>query len=257
MTKKIAFFIVGLVIVIILAVFLLTDKFGLFRKDYKQEWKSCNDDQECSLVSIPGCCSCSDGDAINSKFINEYNEYRRSNTGSCWGAVCSICPQSFKTASCVENRCITAIEDQTANWQTYRNEKINGFGIKGFEFKHPGSWQLSKEDNNAASFKDTKTGNAGNDYLVFSISYLPNQGGLALNEWWAEYSKNTPYKKEIQLSIADFNAYKLVAAETEAGPRYVFVTGSRSEGGFIIDISTTGLRQDVINQILSTFKFTQ
>jgi len=134
MTKKIIF-IVGLTIVIILVTYLLTDKLGLFKAEFKQEWKSCNNiDQECSLVRTPGCCSCSDGDAINSKFINEYDEYRRSNTGSCWRVACSIiCPQRFRVARCVNNKCIAT------DWQTYRNEKY------GLKFKYPSIYLLKDQ----------------------------------------------------------------------------------------------------------------
>lgn len=93
-------------VAIILISFLLIYKGGLFRSEFKQEWKSCNNDQDCSLVNTPGCCSCSGGDAINSKFIEEYDGYRRSNTRMCWSVACSICLLSFKVARCVDNKCI-------------------------------------------------------------------------------------------------------------------------------------------------------
>ncbi len=86
--------------------FSLGNKFGLFKAEFKQEWKSCNNDKDCSLVSTIGCCSCSGGDAINSEFIEEYNRYLRSNTGICWGVACSQCMISFKVAHCVDNKCI-------------------------------------------------------------------------------------------------------------------------------------------------------
>lgn len=97
---------IGIIVAIILIAFLLINKFGFFKAELKQEWKSCGGDSDCTLVKPPGCCVCG-RDAINSKFTNEYEKYRRWNTGSCWNVACVQCPpfSAFKVPRCVNNIC--------------------------------------------------------------------------------------------------------------------------------------------------------
>jgi hypothetical protein len=92
-------------VALILVSFLIINKTGLFLAEFKQEWKSCNNDQDCTLVSTPGCYSCGK-DAVNSKFVNEYNNYRSSNTWNCWGVVATQCMLEFKVPRCENNVCI-------------------------------------------------------------------------------------------------------------------------------------------------------
>lgn len=252
MTKKIIF-VIGLIIVIILVAYLLTDEFGLFKVELKQEWKSCNNDQECSLVSTPGCCSCSDEDAINSKFINEYNKYRRSNTGICWRVVCSICPQRFRVARCVDNKCIAT------DWQTFRNEKY------GFEVKYPPTLKIWENQHLGTTvIYDVSFENPLSDSklvgrkIVFHISIYSN-----VTQLQDVFSVNSdPYRTRIdqgEATIGGYQAQKFLFEpknpnEIEAT---VYLVDDKNTAIIVFGTDLHKISEADINRILSTFKFTR
>ncbi len=137
--------------------------------------------------------------------------------------------------------------EETADWQIYRSAF--------FEFKHPRTWQKEGEETgliNIVSFKDEEFGYPGNGFLVFSVAFASNQAGLTLEEFWQQESEDSIYKEDSQVQIGGFEAYKLIAPNTEAGPRYIFIT--EEKGGYIYDIFTTALEEETINLIFSSFK---
>ena len=106
-------------------------------------------------------------------------------------------------------------------------------------------------------FRDLESGYEGNDYLVLSIAVMPNQGGLILAEWWEEQeAQGSLYvKSEETLLIGGLEAYKLNPGEgTEAGPRYIFMN-LPGEGGYIFDISITGLEVEMRDAIIASLQF--
>lgn len=138
--------------------------------------------------------------------------------------------------------------EEKDGWTTFKE------GGGGFRFEYPSNWEYEETEagvKKTVSFKDP-----GNDYyIVFSFSTMPNQGGMTAEQWWEEAGKTSPYKQVSTVKIAGFQALKLEAQETEAGPRFVFVTAS--QGGVIVDISTTGLSEKVLNKILDSFELSK
>jgi len=136
-------------------------------------------------------------------------------------------------------------------------KKNRGFGIEGFMLKYPKDWQVEEKSSGVANivyFRDAAKGYSGNDYIVLSISVAPNQGGLTLEDWSGEVIKQSGYQKTGTILISGLKTFKLEKAESEAGPRYVFFTAEKT-GGWIFDIQTITLSQEVIEQVFSTFEF--
>lgn len=136
-------------------------------------------------------------------------------------------------------------------------EAVGGYGIEAYVLRYPKEWQVETESVGLASIvnlRDLENGSPGNNYIVFSIVVIPNQGGLTLEQWYQEMSKQSGYKKAGTTSIAGFGAFKLEVQESEAGSRYAFFT-HEGTGGWIFDIQTVGLDEETINLILSTFEF--
>lgn len=134
------------------------------------------------------------------------------------------------------------------NWTTFKQDS-------GFRFQYPSNWEYEETlvgVKKTVTFKDKKNGSPTSSYIVFSFSTMPNQGGMTAEQWWEEAGKTSPYKKTGTAEIAGFQALKLEASETEAGPRFVFVTAS--QGGIIADISTVGLSEEILNKILDSFE---
>ena len=128
-----------------------------------------------------------------------------------------------------------------------------------FEFYYPADWEVEYDYAGVRAttiFKDLEGGYEGNDYQVFTIVTMPNQGGLTLEDWWGEQeAQGSLYEKTAETEIAGLEAYQLEpATATEAGPRYIFMT-LPGEGGDIYDISTTGLSDELIDEILVDFEF--
>ena len=137
--------------------------------------------------------------------------------------------------------------DLSSDWEAYQN--------LFFGFKHPKTWELESEKTgtqNFVSFKDEQFGYPGNGYLVFSITWGPNQAGLTLDRWWELQTTRTSYRKDSETKIGDFRAFKLILPASEAGPRYIFMT--KEKGGYLYDISTAGLSGKIIDEILNSFE---
>lgn len=138
------------------------------------------------------------------------------------------------------------VDENTENLTTYTSSE--------FELTHPANWQSEVEQNGVrttVSFQD-------NDQLVFSVAVLPNQGGITLEDWSTEIINQSRYERTDTVSISGLTAYKLMLPESEAGPRYLFVTpfSSGRAGSKMFDISTMGLDQSSIDEVLSTFTVT-
>ena len=137
-----------------------------------------------------------------------------------------------------------------AEWSVYQNEHP----VK-FELKYPPAWQAETEQIdgiNKLIFKDVNLGNPDNDYLVFSIDFLSNQKKLSLAKWWAETNQDSSYRKTDEIDVAGSTALKLEPTDKKEESRYLLLS---PKSDWIVDISAFGLQEEIINQILSTFKF--
>lgn len=143
----------------------------------------------------------------------------------------------------------TLTPDKTANWKTY--------SVPEMQFMYPDNWQVGTKTVGVGTVVTFVVPKKSADDLhseTLILFYTPNQGGLTLEEWWSEASKSDRYQKTRETTIAGFSTYVLTLPETDAPPRYIFVTKSRTSGGWIFDITARG---ESVNKVLATFKATK
>ena len=134
------------------------------------------------------------------------------------------------------------------------NQKI--YSVPGMRFEYPDTWQVKTGTSGVRTTATFVVPENPDDFYgeVFMVSYAPNQGGLTLEEWWSEASKSDRYQKSSETTIAGFSAYVLALPETDAPPRYIFITKSRAPGGWIYDITARG---ENVKKVLATFRSTE
>ena len=134
-----------------------------------------------------------------------------------------------------------ALSGETANWKTYRNEKV------GFEFKHPPSMQIS-----------------GSENLVMVVDQQAKQGLSILVD-----INGNPTETSVQSLAAEefagekYSAYtRIGGVEAVSGQEGSVIMFAKGKDVYLVMSSIPWITQERLNknlfdQILSTFKFIQ
>ena len=179
--------------------------------------------------------------------------------------VSKVIEDSFANASL-----ISQLADETANWQTYKNDKY------GFEFKYPPSWSnpelFESDSNNAVNLNIFyKTTSNQLDLGVNNDIYFSSTGNIDAN---INDFKNSKIYKNIrtksinsddpkEIPVSNGVAFYFIDKTFEGGllPTAIIV-GSQEK--WTMDISDSEAdpkllkeKEDTFNKILSTFKFTK
>ncbi len=156
--------------------------------------------------------------------------------------------------------------DETANWQTYRNEKY------GFEFKYPQNWKINdKELPDDAIFRIESDIDSGVPYgpidppptLPYSIVVGIIENASNLDEWIA--NNNAGIKSKITtMKNNDFIYYKAIDVPSMSGELNYYIP--LNQKGSYLNLSLSPYFEPdeykeqkeavkLFDQILSTFKF--
>jgi len=141
---------------------------------------------------------------------------------------------------------ISDCAEAPASGQVYVNTQ------PAFQFTYPKDWQSSVSSSGVkktVTLKDFRQGYEGSSYVVATLSYAPNQGGVSLAEWTAEITRAGNWKVSAA-QIAGLEANKLTMSESEAGPRYLFISADKKT---MYDWQFVGVSSAVIDKTISSF----
>jgi len=142
------------------------------------------------------------------------------------------------------------IEDETANWKTYRNEEY------GFEIKYPEGESIGYEGKTEYVIQSFKI-----DFGSFLITIWENSQKLPIRDYFIEESAcvlNKPVCEYLRYNGKSFKIMQVSDNIEWLSPedktiKQVFI--STTDGKYIINFLNRSLTENIFNQMLSTFKF--
>jgi hypothetical protein len=141
---------------------------------------------------------------------------------------------------------LTAIEEMRG-WATHEGA--------GLQFNYPAEWKLNLVDEGVRMTVYTTdienpdpTAPFGG---VFSVTYVPNQGGLTLEEWWEQPGNTGRYIKTGETTIAGYPAYRALVNASDDPEHIIFVTHPKDAMSYIVDITIVAKHSE---EVLASFK---
>jgi len=133
-------------------------------------------------------------------------------------------------------------QDETANWQTYRNEEY------GFEVRYPGAWVLAFDNTDMTGLEEPETN------IIFGISYFENKEKLTLNQWLKADVSSEPATVQTFIEFNDVGGVRAVQHEL-TGSVYLIHDDMVFMFSNGISFERRVIDEDIVKTILSTFKF--
>jgi len=141
----------------------------------------------------------------------------------------------------VSTRTPTTTPDPTANWKTYTNSEI------GFSLNYPKEWIQQKTNTPRVVSFDTKSDSPGE----FFVAYHTNINDLSQ---WLLANQAGEIISTINLNNNHFSVIK--GGALKASQEYAINVGANNYLRLVVEpYPNTNISDEVINQILSTFKF--
>lgn len=135
-------------------------------------------------------------------------------------------------------------KSDNSDWKTYRNEEY------GFEFRYPKEYEVTLTSTKVLEISESRYGDTEHPGIWI---YTYQNNNLQPLDWW---KKSKSYQAQDQISsiknIFGIEGIKINSSEGLQEQHLVFGYKDR-----IIDVLNIGINEYLINQILSTFKFTK
>lgn len=152
-----------------------------------------------------------------------------------------LCPDGSyvsRTGSDCEFAACPELNDETADWQTYRNEKY------GFEFKYPNYW----------TFRESLTFDSNSNYKL-SVRYISKEQNSAPAPTYCTANQGDPRCQTVKI----YDNYSANIDWQWGGDNFTYIDIYSPDGGRVEIYVTDFIATDkaIVLQILSTFKFTK